>query len=98
MESGLADLLASLAAIGRAMQEAFDPQRFLAEFSARVLRLVPHDRLMIVHREEGGSLSVFAEYGTRGPALQEDRYTISFDPGGRYTADALGLGPLLGGE
>jgi hypothetical protein len=33
MDAGLADLLASLTAIGHSLQEAFDPQRFLAEFS-----------------------------------------------------------------
>jgi len=35
--------------------EAFDPQRFLAEFSAPVERLVPHDRLMIAHLERAGN-------------------------------------------
>ena len=41
----LADLLASLAAIGRSMQEAFDPRRFLGEFAARIGRLKPTARL-----------------------------------------------------
>jgi hypothetical protein len=63
------DLLASLTAIGRAMQGDFDPQRFLAEFSAHLQRLLPHDRLLIAYCEEGGSLSVFAEHNIRGPAV-----------------------------
>jgi len=41
----LADLLASLAAIGRSMQEAFDPQRFLDQFSDQIRRPIPRDRL-----------------------------------------------------
>ncbi len=100
MKPGLVDpdLLAPLTAIGRAMQGAFDPQRFLAEFSTHVQRLLPHDRLMIAYCEEGGSLSVFAEHNIRGPAVHEGRYTIAFDPGGRYSPAELGLGPVLAGE
>ncbi len=94
----LADLLASLAAIGRSMQEPFDPQGFLAEFSARVRRLVPHDRLMIAYHEEGGTLSVFAEHGPAGLTLHEGRYTIAVDPAGRYSPDDLALRPVLAGE
>ena len=92
------DLLAPLASIGRAMQGAFDPQRFLAEFSALIQELVPHDRLLIVYCEEGGSLSIFAEHHTQGPAVHEGRYTIDFDPGGRYTPAELVLEPVLAGE
>jgi hypothetical protein len=46
-ESPLADLLACVAAFGQSLQEKFDPQRFLADFSARAQRLVPHDRVII---------------------------------------------------
>ena len=92
------DLLAAVTAIGRAVQEAFDPGRFLAEFSAQVQRLLPHDRLIITYLEEGGSLSIFAEHALRGPLLHEGRYTIAFDPGGRYTPAELTLEPVLAGE
>jgi len=100
MNVGLAepDLLAPLAAIGRAMQETFDPKRFLAEFSALIQRLLPHDRLLIAYCEEGGSLSIFAEHCIQGPAVHEGRYTIAFDPGGRYTPAELDLEPVLAGE
>ncbi|MBI2457308.1 MAG: sigma 54-interacting transcriptional regulator, partial [candidate division NC10 bacterium] len=100
MDVGLADidLLAPLAAIGRAMQEAFDPQRFLADFSTHVQRLLPHDRLLIAYREEGESLSIFAEHCIQGPALHAARYTIAFDPGGRYTPAELILDSVLAGE
>jgi len=99
MEHEVADpeLLAPLAAIGRAMQGSFDPERFLAEFSALIQRLLPHDRLLIVYCEEGGSLSIFAEYRLQGPAIHEGRYTIDFDPGGRYTPAELVLEPVLAG-
>ena len=100
MDVGLADpdLLASLTAIGHSLQEPFDPQRFLAEFSVHLQRLVPHDRLLIVYLEEGETLSVFAEYALRGPLIHEGRYTIAFDPGGRYTPSELTLGAVLAGE
>jgi hypothetical protein len=45
------------------MQERFDPQRFLAEFSAKIQRLVPHDRLVIDHLDDDGrTFTVFAEH------------------------------------
>jgi transcriptional regulator with GAF, ATPase, and Fis domain len=92
------DLLAPLTAIGRAMQEAFDPQRFLADFSGQIQPLLPHDRLLIAYCEEGGSLSIFAEHCIQGPAVHEGRYTIAFDPGGRYTPADLVLEPVLAGK
>ena len=98
MDSGIPDLLAALAAIGRSLQEAFDPQRFLTEFSSHVQRLVPHNRLMIAYLEEAGTLSIFAEHGDEGSVLHEGRYTIAFDPGGRYMPDELALRPVLAGE
>jgi transcriptional regulator with GAF, ATPase, and Fis domain len=100
MGVGLADpdLLASLTAIGHSLQEAFAPQRFLAEFSAHLQRLLPHDRLLILYLEEGGTFSVFAEHALQGPLLHEGRYTIDFDPGGRYTSAELALGNVLAGE
>jgi transcriptional regulator with GAF, ATPase, and Fis domain len=87
-----------LEAIGHAMQDAFEPHRFLTEFSAHLQHLLPHDRLMIAYREEGGRLSIFAEHTIHGPALHEGRYTIDFDPAGRYTPAALALDSVLAGE
>jgi transcriptional regulator with GAF, ATPase, and Fis domain len=98
MNTDPGDLLAVLAAIGHAMQEAFEPHRFLAEFSTHVQRLLPHDRLMIAYREEGGHLSIFAEHAIRGGLVHEGRYTIAFDPAGRYTPAALVLDSVLAGE
>ena len=69
MESPLADLLACVAAFGRSLQEKFDPQRFLADFSARAQRLVPHDRVIISSLEDDGrTFTVFAEHAGSGPA------------------------------
>jgi two-component system response regulator HydG len=98
MDIGLADLVASLTAIGHSLQEVFDPQRFLAEFSAPVARVVPHDRLMIAHVEEGGRLSVFAEYARRGPLVHAGHYTIDFDPAGHYSPEEQVLSTVLAGE
>jgi len=98
MNVGLAELLASLTAIGHSLQETFSPQRFLAEFSVPVERLVPHDRLMIAHLEEGGRFSVFAEYARRGPLVHAGHYTIDFDPAGHYAPDEQVLSSVLAGE
>jgi len=69
-ESSLADLLACIAAFGRSMQAVFDPQRFLAEFSARAQRLVAHDRVIITYLEEDGrTFTIFAEHSGKGPAV-----------------------------
>ena len=100
VETGaLADLVASLAAIGRSMQGPFDPRRFLDDFSARIHRLVPHDRLVIDHLDDDGrTFTVFAEHtvGT-APTLHERHYTTTFDPAGRYVAAEWAIRPVFGG-
>src|SRR5713101_1963450 len=97
-ESSLADLLACIAAFGRSMQAVFDPQRFLAEFSARAQRLVAHDRVIITYLEEDGrTFTIFAEHSGKGPAVHEGRYTTDFDPSGRYTVDDWNLARVFAG-
>jgi transcriptional regulator with GAF, ATPase, and Fis domain len=98
MDAALSDLLASLTAIGHSLQAVFDPQRFLAEFSLCVQRFIPHDRLMISQIEESGMLSIFAEYARKGPLIYAGRYTIEFDPGGRYSPEEMDLGSVLAGK
>src|SRR6266404_2549387 len=98
MESPLADLLACVAAFGRSLQEKFDPQRFLADFSARAQRLVPHDRVVIDYLEDDGrTFTVFAEHAGSGPAVFQGRYTTDFDPDGRYAVDEWDVGPVFAG-
>jgi transcriptional regulator with GAF, ATPase, and Fis domain len=97
--TALTDLLCSLAAIGRSMQEEFDPKRFLEEFSACVERLIPHDRLVITHLEEDGrTFTVFAEHAPRGPLLHEGHYTTAFDPQARYVVAEWTIRPVFSGE
>ncbi|HTU02872.1 MAG TPA: GAF domain-containing protein, partial [Candidatus Sulfotelmatobacter sp.] len=98
MDFLLDDLLASLTAIGRSLQETFDPRRFLGEFSTHVQRLVPHDRLVIAYLEEAGDVSIFAEHAVHGPLLHRDRYTTEFDPGGRYPVQETVLHPVFAGQ
>jgi len=96
----LADLLASLAAIGRSMQEAFDPQRFLDQFSDQIRRLIPHDRLVIdLLDEDGRTFTVFAEHASPpAPRLHQDFYTTAFDPQGRYVVAEWILRSVFVGE
>ncbi len=99
LNASFEDLLAPLAAISHSMQEAFDPRRFLAEFSMKLQRLIPHDRLLIPYLEDGGeTVSIFAEHAVRGSLLHDGRYTIDFDPAGRYAPDDLAIGPVCAGN
>jgi transcriptional regulator with GAF, ATPase, and Fis domain len=96
---GLADLVACVAAFGRSLDERFDPVHFLAEFSARSQRLVPHDHMAIVLREaDGHAWSVFAEYATRGTLLGQGHYTTAFERGDRVPGDDDVLLPVFEGE
>jgi transcriptional regulator with GAF, ATPase, and Fis domain len=95
----LADLLASLAAIGRPLQEAFDPQRFLDEFSVRIRRLVPHDRLVLdLLDEDGRTFSVLAEHAPPELVLHAEHYTTSFVPQARYVVGDWVLRYVFAGE
>ncbi len=98
-ETRLADLLASVEAIGRSMQDRFDPRRFLAPFSKRIQHLIPHDRLVIDYLEDDGrTFTVFAEHAPPELALHERHYTTDFDPRGRYVIAEWGIRPALAGE
>jgi GAF domain-containing protein len=98
-ESCLADLLACVAAFGRSMQEAFDPRRFLAEFSACAQHLVPHDRVTITYLEDDGrTFTVFAEHRGIGPAVGAGRYTTDFNPAGRYAAEDWNFAHVFAGD
>jgi len=98
-DEALTDLLECVAAFARSLEERFDPQHFLAEFSARAQRLLPHDRMLIAYIEdEARTYTVFAEDPGKGPPLHEGRYTTDFDPGGRYAADEWGFEPVFRGS
>jgi transcriptional regulator with GAF, ATPase, and Fis domain len=95
----VADLLASLAAIGRSIQEEFDPQRFLGEFSSLLQRVIPHDRLVIDHLgEDGRTFTVFAEHAPPGLVLHEEHYTTRFAPQARYVVAEWGLRHVFAGQ
>jgi Nif-specific regulatory protein len=95
--SVLADLLASLAAIGRSMQEEFDPRRFLDEFSQRIRGILPHDRLVILNLGEGGKVfTVFSETG--GSEAWHESYTSSFQPSAKFVVSEWAIRPVFSGE
>ncbi|PYN93373.1 MAG: hypothetical protein DMD91_30220 [Candidatus Rokuibacteriota bacterium] len=96
----LSDLLACVAAFGRSLNDSFDPARFLAEFSARSQRLVPHDYMLIALREDDGqTYSVFAEYAVRGSLRGDNRrYTTASERGGRVATETFALAPVFRGE
>jgi transcriptional regulator with GAF, ATPase, and Fis domain len=93
------DLLVSLRAIGRAMQEKFEPQRFLDEFSAQIQRLIPHERLVVDHLDEDGrTFTVFAEHAPPGLVLHDEHYTTAYVPQARYIVDEWVLRFVFAGE
>ena len=93
----LADLLASIAAIGRSMQEAFDPRRFLDEFSQRIRGILPHDRLVILNLAEDGKVfTVFSETG--GPEPMHESYTSSFQPSAKFVVSECAIQRVFSGE
>ncbi len=97
--SMLAHLLLSLVAIGRSMQEEFDPQRFLDEFSAQIQDVIPHDRLVIDYLEEDGqTFTVFAEHAPPDLVLHEEHYTTTFAPQARYVVAQWVLRHVFAGE
>ena len=92
-------VLAPLAAIGRAMQEEFDPRRFLEEFSQTIRHIVPHDRLVVDYLDESGrTFTVFAEHAPPGLILHDEHYTTSFAPHARYIVDEWVLRFVFAGE
>src|SRR5262247_32956 len=95
----LDDLLACVAAFARSLEGAFDPHRFLDEFSARAQPLVPHEGMLIACVEDAGTFSIFARHveGT-GVPLDYGNYTIAFEPAGRLPRMTAGIGPVLDGE
>jgi hypothetical protein len=98
-QAALADLVASLAALGRSMQEKFDPQRFLAEFSAKIQRLVPHDRLVLDYLDDDGrTFTVFAEHACPDLTLHEEHYTTTLNPAGRYVVAEWAIRGVFGGQ
>ncbi|HSB78538.1 MAG TPA: GAF domain-containing protein, partial [Candidatus Methylomirabilis sp.] len=98
-EAALVDLLPTLAAIARAMEDEFDPRRFLEEFSANLNPLVPHDRLAIVYLEDGGhTFSVFAEHAAPGLLPKVEHYTTDFRRESRFRVADSPLRSVLGGE
>jgi len=95
----LAGLVECLAAIGRSMQDEFDPQRFLEDFSAKVERLIPHDRLVIAYLDDDRrTFTIFAEHAKKGPVLHARHYTTGFSPEGRYPLGEGALKDMLDGE
>jgi GAF domain-containing protein len=96
----LSDLLACVAAFGRSLDESFDPARFLAEFSARTQRLVPHDYMLIALRDDDGqTYSLFAEYAVRRSLRGANkRYTTTFERGGRVATESFALTSVFEGE
>ncbi|HSF03666.1 MAG TPA: GAF domain-containing protein, partial [Solirubrobacterales bacterium] len=98
-DMALADLVECLAAIGRSMQDEFDPQRFLADFSVKLERLIPHDRLVIAYLDDDRrTFSIFAEHAKNGPVLHARHYTTGFSPEGRYLVGDWGLRSVFDGE
>src|SRR5437667_4404977 len=84
-EVDLGGIVGAVAARARAMTPEFDPGGFLEGLSGQLQGLIPHDRVTVLYRDEGGrTVSVFAEH-TSGDAPRHDgRYTLSLARASRY--------------
>jgi hypothetical protein len=74
---------------------AFDPKSFLGEFSARLQRLIPHDRLVVAYLDDDRrTFTVFAEFAPKGRT-----YSAAHAATGRQVADLIafvaGMLPLM---
>jgi GAF domain-containing protein len=97
---GLADVLACAAAFGKSLDEKFDPARLLSEFSARALRLIPHDCILIRRREDDGETwATFTACAGRSalPGHGPDD-SLGFEGRDRLSPEAFGLGPVFEGQ
>jgi transcriptional regulator with GAF, ATPase, and Fis domain len=96
---GESDLYVCLAAIGRALEAEFQPRVFLADLSAALTALVPHDRLAIEYiAEDRRTFSVFAEHGAPDVLPTIDRYTTDLEHAARFPAADSLVSTVLGGD
>jgi transcriptional regulator with GAF, ATPase, and Fis domain len=92
----LSDYVGDLA---RSMRDEFDPHRFFEGLSSQLRRLIPHDRLMVTYLEAGGrTLSVFGEHAGGRPLRHQGHYTITGDPGSRYSCGEIGHSSVFAGR
>jgi two-component system response regulator HydG len=88
-----------LAAAAGAIRDDVPAGAVLAELSALIQPVLPHDRLVVDHLDENGrTFRVFAEHVVRGPVLHEDHYTTDDDRDARYTVAEWALRPVFEGE
>ena len=93
------ELLLCLAAIGRALETAFQPRAFVADFSTALQPFVPHENLGIGYlSDEGQTFSVFAEHGGPGFLPACDRYTTDICGAARFPLADSPLAPVFGGD
>ena len=97
--TALVELLPSLAAIARAMEEEFDPRRFLDAFCTQLQPLVPHDRVSIVYLDDDRrTFSIFAEHAGPGLLPKAEHYTTDFRRESRFRVADSPLRQVLTGE
>jgi len=100
IDSDLAALPDSIAALARLMRDELDTHRFFEGVSSHVRQLVPHDRLVLACLEEGGHiLSVFGQHAAGGPDRPDGHHTtIACDAGRRYPCAEIGHASLFAGQ
>ena len=94
-----ADLLACLAAIGRALQAEFQPGTFLDDLSAALHPVVPHNRLGLGYlAPDRRTFSVFAEHGGPGFLPPTGRYTTDLERAARFPVADSPLAAVFDGH
>ncbi|HKE02097.1 MAG TPA: hypothetical protein VKE69_13860, partial [Planctomycetota bacterium] len=94
----LPDLVGSIAAIGRSLQEEFDPVRFLHRFAERVRSVLPLDRMTLLSlSDDERTVTVFAEQNFAGDPIAAG-YTTENDRRTRYVVADMSIRSVLQGE
>jgi transcriptional regulator with GAF, ATPase, and Fis domain len=92
------DLAGALAEIAVSLRDDTPPDRVLAELSALLQPVLPHDRLVVDHLDENRrTFRVFAEHVVRGPVLHEAHYTTDAAADARYTVAEWAIRPVFEG-
>ena len=94
----LPDLVGSIAAIGRSLQEEFDPLRFLHRFAERVRSVLPVDRMTLMSlSDDERTATVFAEQNFVGEPIAAG-YTSENDRRLRYLVADMSIRSVFQGH
>lgn len=95
----LADLLASLGALGQSLGQELAPSMLLRDFSSHLQRALPHDRLVLASLDDDGcAFTIVGEHAASASLLHARHDTTASAPPGRYRVADWSIRPVFTGE